>query len=241
MVDDQAYVTLEWQEWLQNPQFQTINFSTAIGVPGGGTGLTGGISGGVLAFTSASSIASSGTLTLNALVLGGGLGGVPSTPVGLGTATTVLHGNFGGAPTWGPVSLTSDVTGTISLTAQVSGVLPAANGGSEAWASYAPTRTGWTDVGSATTTGRYSKSGNTCFFQVKVVPATSVASVLATSYVSLPVAAAAASIGGDASMVNLTTLAAIGDCVFDTANSRCYVPAQLATGNTLTISGWFEC
>jgi len=36
-----------------------------------------------------------------------------------GTTTTVLHGNAGGAPTFGAVSLTADVTGT----------LPAANGG----------------------------------------------------------------------------------------------------------------
>ena len=36
-----------------------------------------------------------------------------------GTTTTVLHGNAGGAPTFGAVSLTADVTGT----------LPAGNGG----------------------------------------------------------------------------------------------------------------
>lgn len=38
---------------------------------------------------------------------------------GAGTSTQVLHGNSGGAPTWGAVSLTADVSGT----------LPIANGG----------------------------------------------------------------------------------------------------------------
>jgi len=58
-------------------------------------------------------------LTANALVLGGGATATP-TPMGsLGTTTTVLHGNVAGAPTFGAVSLTADVSGT----------LPVANGG----------------------------------------------------------------------------------------------------------------
>lgn len=78
-----------------------------------------GTSGGVVYFDSTSSWASSALLTANALMLGGGAGAAPSTPVGLGTTTTVLHGNAAGAPTWGAVSLTADV----------SGILPATNGG----------------------------------------------------------------------------------------------------------------
>lgn len=57
-------------------------------------------------------------LTSNALILGGGLSAL--SPLGsLGTTTTVLHGNAAGAPTFGPVALTTDITG----------VLPVANGG----------------------------------------------------------------------------------------------------------------
>lgn len=119
IADSQGYVTLEWTEWLQNPQFLTISFAFAIGVSGGGTGLSSGTSGGILAFTGANTIASSGALGLNQIVLGGGAGGVPATSVGLGTATTVLHGNAGGAPSFGAVVLTTDVSGT----------LPVANGG----------------------------------------------------------------------------------------------------------------
>lgn len=72
-----------------------------------------GTSGGVPYFSGAAMWASSGVLTNHALMLGGGVAGAPSTPVGLGTATTVLHGNATGAPSWGAVSLTTDVSGTL--------------------------------------------------------------------------------------------------------------------------------
>ncbi len=60
-----------------------------------------------------------GNLTANAVVLGNAVADI--TVLGsLGTTTTVLHGNAAGAPTFGAVSLTADVSGT----------LPLANGGS---------------------------------------------------------------------------------------------------------------
>jgi len=99
--------------------FTSLTLGSALPVASGGTGLTAGTSGGVLAYTASGTLASSGALTASALVLGGGAGAAP-TPMGsLGTTTTVLHGNAGGAPTFGAVSLTADVTGT----------LPATNGG----------------------------------------------------------------------------------------------------------------
>jgi hypothetical protein len=59
-----------------------------------------------------------GALTANALVLGNG--GADTVILGsLGTTTTLLHGNAAGAPTYGAVVLTTDV----------SGILPGANGG----------------------------------------------------------------------------------------------------------------
>lgn len=88
-------------------------------VANGGTGLTSGTSGGVLAYTASGTLASSAALTANALVLGGGAGVVPSALGSLGTTTTVLHGNASGAPSFSAVSLTADV----------SGILPVANGG----------------------------------------------------------------------------------------------------------------
>lgn len=93
--------------------------SGTLAVARGGTGLTAGTSGGVLAYTATGTLASSSLLTANALVLGGGAGVAPGPMASLGTTTTVLHGNAAGAPTFGAVSLTADV----------SGILPVANGG----------------------------------------------------------------------------------------------------------------
>jgi hypothetical protein len=78
-----------------------------------------GTSGGVPYFSGSTTMASSAALAANQLVLGGGAGTAPATLGSLGTTTTVLHGNAAGAPTFGAVGLTTDVTGT----------LPVANGG----------------------------------------------------------------------------------------------------------------
>lgn len=87
---------------------------TTVAVASGGTGLTAGTSGGVLAYTATGTLASSAALTANALVLGGGAGVVPSSMASLGTTTTVLHGNAAGAPTFGAVALATDVSGTLA-------------------------------------------------------------------------------------------------------------------------------
>lgn len=93
--------------------------SGTVTVAAGGTALASGTSGGVLGFTGAATLASSVALTANQLVLGGGAGATPIPLGSLGTTTTVLHGNAGGAPTFAAVSLTADV----------SGILAVANGG----------------------------------------------------------------------------------------------------------------
>lgn len=53
--------------------------SGLVPVASGGTGLGSGTSGGVLAYTAAGTLASSGALTANALVVGGGAGAVPTS------------------------------------------------------------------------------------------------------------------------------------------------------------------
>lgn len=82
----------------------------------GGTGITSGTSGGIPYFSSSSTIASSGALTASAITLGGGAGNPPTALGSLGTTTTVLHGNATGAPTFGAVSLTADVSGNLPVT-----------------------------------------------------------------------------------------------------------------------------
>ncbi len=66
-------------------------------VDDGGTGLTGGTSGGVLAYTGAGTLASSGALAQNALVLGGGAGVVPATDSQWTVASHILIGNANAA------------------------------------------------------------------------------------------------------------------------------------------------
>jgi hypothetical protein len=71
-----------------------------VNVASGGTALTSGTSGGVLAYTASGTLASSGALTANGVVLGGGAGAVP-TSTAAGTNGQLLVGNTSAAPTWG--------------------------------------------------------------------------------------------------------------------------------------------
>lgn len=100
---------------LLNAASVTVGWSGTLAVGRGGTGIGSGTSGGIPYFSSTSTIASSALLTANALVTGGGAGAAPSTLASLGTTTTVLHGNAAGAPTFGGVGLTTDVTGTLPV------------------------------------------------------------------------------------------------------------------------------
>jgi len=139
-IDPQTGILQRWAyQYLLNPSVSNINVATggtfnapgatvvakaiSLGVPvrpsSGGTGISSGTSGGVLGFTSATTVASSALLNASQIVFGGGAGATPSTPLGLGSAHVVLHGNAAGVPTWSAVDVTADVTGA----------LPVANGG----------------------------------------------------------------------------------------------------------------
>lgn len=65
--------------------------SGTLAVARGGTNLASGTSGGVLAYTATGTLASSGALTANGLVLGGGAGAVPTSTAACTTANTVLR------------------------------------------------------------------------------------------------------------------------------------------------------
>lgn len=84
-------------------------------VAGGGTGTASGTSGGVSCYTASTTLASSTLLTANAIVFGGGAGVCPSTGLGLGTTTQVLHGNAAGLPSWAAVNFATDGTGLVPL------------------------------------------------------------------------------------------------------------------------------
>jgi hypothetical protein len=71
-------------------------------------------SGGIAYFNSTSAMSSSALLAANQLMLGGGAGTAPATLGSLGTTTTVLHGNAGGAPTFGQIVNGDITTNTIA-------------------------------------------------------------------------------------------------------------------------------
>lgn len=83
-----------------------------LGVAHGGTGLTVGTSGGILAFTATGTLTSTAILASSRIVVGGGVGSAPHTVTTGGSTTQVLHGAVGD-PTWSQVSLTADVTGAL--------------------------------------------------------------------------------------------------------------------------------
>ena len=97
---------------------------TALPVANGGTGLTAGTSGGVLAYTAAGTLASSAALAASDLVIGGGAGAAPSTTttgtgvvtaLGVNTGTAgafVVNGGALGTPSSGTVT---NLTGTASI------------------------------------------------------------------------------------------------------------------------------
>ncbi len=110
-----------------------------------------GTSGGIPYFDTTSTLSSSGLLTNHAIVLGGGAGAAPTVLASLGTTTTVLHGNASGAPTFGAVSLTADV----------SGVLPTANGGTGTGTTLTSGSVVFADV-----SGNYSQDNSNFFWDV---------------------------------------------------------------------------
>lgn len=94
-----------------------VGSGAGLGFPKTVSGVT--TSGGVPYFSNATTLSSSGVLATNRLLLGGGAGNPPSALGSLGTATTVLHGNASGSPSFSSIVLSTDV----------SGILPIANGG----------------------------------------------------------------------------------------------------------------
>lgn len=88
---------------------------TDVAVADGGTGLSAGTSGGVLAFTATGTLASSAALTANAMVLGGGAGAVPKVAAGLATdGTSQLQLGVAGTSV-GSVQLRNGTSGSITL------------------------------------------------------------------------------------------------------------------------------
>ena len=101
----------------------TLGYSgTALPVANGGTGLTSGTSGGVLAYTSSGVLASSGELISNQIMVGRGAGFTPTT-LAAGSQYEVLRMGAS-SPAYGALAL--------NQSAAVTGTLPVTNGGTGA-------------------------------------------------------------------------------------------------------------
>jgi len=83
---------------------------TALPVANGGTGLTTGTSGGILAYTASGTLASSAALTQYGVVYGGGAGAVPVATAN-GTTGQAFIATTSGAPSWGTLGPAGGGTG----------------------------------------------------------------------------------------------------------------------------------
>ena len=110
--------------------------------------------------------------------------------------------------------------------------------GQDRWESFTPTFTSLTVSGDTSYSGRYRIVGRSCFFQVQFSAATTVESTAGTTYLTLPIASKG--LAGIATMQNKTSNVAVGTCVIDATNSRCYIPTQSASGNVFLVAGWYE-
>jgi hypothetical protein len=144
--------------WLATPSGANLAsaLTSALPVSKGGTGLTTGTSGGILAFTASGTIASSAALAANAIVIGGGSGVAPSTTTtgaGVLTALGIAPNASGGFSTLrsftGSASLNSvsvPFGSSVDITVTVSG----ATAGDKAMASISDkTQTGFAAIESA--------------------------------------------------------------------------------------------
>jgi len=100
--------------------FSALTLGSALPVASGGTGLTAGTSGGVLAYTASGTLASSALLTQYGVVYGGGAGAVPVATAN-GTTGQAFIATTSGAPSWGTLPIAGGGTNS-TATATAGGV-----------------------------------------------------------------------------------------------------------------------
>ena len=110
--------------------------------------------------------------------------------------------------------------------------------GRDRWETFDPVFGSLTIVGTPAYLGRLRQIGAECEFQVQFSAGTSIASTAGTDYLNLPITAKG--LAGIAVMTNDTTNIAVGVCHIDVATSRCYLPAQVASGNVFNLCGSYE-
>jgi len=99
-VGERAIVYYNGTDYVKVSSNLATGLTGIVPVANGGTGLSSGTSGGILAYTASGTLASSAALTQYGVVYGGGAGAVPAA-TSAGTATYVLTSNgSGAAPTF---------------------------------------------------------------------------------------------------------------------------------------------
>jgi hypothetical protein len=93
-VGEECFVYFNGTDYVKVSSSLLSALSGTLGVANGGTGLTAGTSGGVLAYTASGTLASSGALAANNVVVGGGAGVAPSSTNLLAVTPAVTVGNY---------------------------------------------------------------------------------------------------------------------------------------------------
>jgi hypothetical protein len=93
-VGEECFVYYNGTDYIKVASSFVSALSGTLGVANGGTGLTAGTSGGVLAYTASGTLASSGALAANNVVVGGGAGVAPSSTNLLAISAAVTTGNY---------------------------------------------------------------------------------------------------------------------------------------------------